>query len=119
MNRMCETALVRTCTRLRSRLAGRKEVEADRENVGDLLFPDAHLEVNQPVLFDLVAHAHEGIHQAGNDLGRENICWLSPGAQSFFCDFFLSLSEGFPGDVELLPQFDAIRVFRFVVVVQA
>lgn len=85
----------------------------------NLLLPNPHLEVDEAILFHLVAHAYEGVHEACHGLRGEYIGWLSSGTQSFFSDFFLPLSESFPGNVELLPQFDAFRVFRLVIVVQA
>jgi hypothetical protein len=86
--------------------------------VDDLLFPEPHLKVDQPVLFQLVAQGDQIIHQAGDTLGRKNVVWLTPCSQRVLGNFFLFLSESLPGNVEFFPQFETFGVSSLVIVVQ-
>ena len=62
-------ALACSRTALRLRIASREKVEADSENMRDLLLPNAHFEVDQPILFELIAQTHQVVHQACDGVG--------------------------------------------------
>jgi hypothetical protein len=87
----------------RIRIAGREEVEADDENMRDLFFPDAHLEIDEPVLIELITHAHQIVHEASDSVGGKDVRGLSSDSQGFFCDLLLLLSKRLPGNVEVVP----------------
>lgn len=103
----------------RFQIISRKKIEADREDMCNLFLPDAHFEVDKPVLFKLIAQAYQIVDQAGNSGSREDIRGLSLGAQSFLSNFFLLLPECLPARIEFFPQSEALRVFGLVVVMQA
>lgn len=115
----CSATLSLRSGALRLSFAARKEVKTGGEDICNLLFPDTHLIVDQPILFDLIAHGDQIVDQLGNGIGREDIRGLSPCSQGFFRDIFLLLSEGLPAQIEFSPKFNALCMSCFVIMVQS
>lgn len=68
--RNASSSRIRLCaSRLRGGSIARKKVEADAENVGDLLFPDSHLKIDQSIRFEGVAEDYQFADQIGDGFG--------------------------------------------------
>ena len=86
------------------------QVQALREDVDDLLLPNAAVVVDETVLFDGVAESDELVHYGLDGLYSKGVGVRRPEPQHLLDEVVLPLTQCEPADVELLPYLHWIEL---------